>query len=203
MKCGELRRLTVVLLLSAATMVLAAPPAMAHAELIESDPAQGATLATVPTQVRLTFNEPVSPAPNLLEIIGPGNATWTVGTPAVAGAVITIPVTPTGPAGPVTLAYRVVSSDGDPVTGSFRFTLAATPVTTTTVPPTTTTTTTTTVTPEPTTTTAAPTGNTAEPADDDGGGVPAWVWIVGAAVVVAVGAGIAVSASRRRTNSTR
>lgn len=194
MKCGELRRLTVVLLLSAATMVLAAPPAMAHAELIESDPAHGATLATVPTQVRLTFNEPVSPAPNPLEIIGPGDATWTIGTPAVAGAVITIPVTPTGPAGPVTLAYRVVSSDGDPVTGSVRFTLAAAPVTTT-VPPTTTTTTNT---PEPTTTTAAPTGNTAEPADDDGGGVPAWVWIVGAAVVVAVGAGIAVSASRRR-----
>ena len=183
------RRLATTTLLTAMTIVLTATPAMAHAELIASDPADGASLGTAPTQVRLTFNEPVTPAPDVVEIVGPDNTTWTVGTPAVAGEVITAPVQASGPAGAYTLTYRVVSSDGDPVTGSLRFTLTA-PATTT--PPPTTTTTTTTTTPP-----AEPTEATAAEGDGDDG-VPVWVWIAGAVVLVGVGTAVALRAGRAK-----
>lgn len=174
----RIRQWATTALLTAATVLLTATPAMAHAELIASDPAEGASVAAAPAQVRLTFNEPVTPAPNVLEVVGPGNATWTIGAPTVAGAVVTVPVQANGPTGAYTMVYRVVSGDGDAVTGNVTFTLAAAATTTTTPPPTTTTTTAAQPSPSPAAESA--------PADDDGG-VPIWVWIVGAVVLVAVG----------------
>ena len=122
------RRLAAALLLSGITLAAGAAPAgahAAHAELIASTPAEGASLATAPARVELTFNEPVTLRENPLEVIGPGNVTWQVGTPQVAGAVVSAPVTPGGPAGPYNLVYRVVSDDGDVVSGSVEFTLTA------------------------------------------------------------------------------
>lgn len=170
----RIRRLGVTLVLSGLTLLGTATPASAHAELIASNPAEGASLATAPTQIELTFNQVVGLGDNPVEITGPGNATWTVQPPSVSGAVVTAPVVATGPAGAYTLAYRVVSQDGDQVNGSVRFTMTTAATTTTT----TTTATTTTAPP-------SPTQNTADPAPDDPDGVPAWVWIAGAVVLVA------------------
>ncbi len=168
----NVRRIATVALLSGMALVVTATPAFAHARLIASDPAENAAVAAPPQQISLTFNEPVTPVENGITVTGPEGAAWTVGVPSVAGAVITIPVQPAGPAGPYTLSYRVTSSDGDPVTGDVPFTLA--------VAATTTTTTTTTAT-EPTTSTPP---DAAPPAEDDSG-LPVWVWIVGGIVVVA------------------
>lgn len=181
------RQAVTAILLTASTLVLTATPAMAHAELIDSDPADGASVATAPARVRLTFNEPVTPAPNVVEIVGPDGVAWTVGTPTISGAVVTAPVQANGPAGAYTLTYRVVSGDGDEVTGDVAFTLT-TPATTT-PPPTTTTTTTTT-----TAATTTPATSASPPGDD--GGVPAWVWIAGAAVLAAAGVGIGLRMNR-------
>lgn len=180
------RQAVTAILFTASTLVLTATPAMAHAELIDSDPADGASVATAPAQVRLTFDEPVTPAPNVVEIVGPDNTTWTVGKPTISGAVITAPVQANGPAGAYTLTYRVVSGDGDEVTGDVAFTLT-TPATTTPPPTTTTTTTSATTTPATSATTSG-----------DDGGVPAWVWIAGAAVLAAAGLGVALRTSRAR-----
>jgi methionine-rich copper-binding protein CopC len=117
------RRLTAALLLSGVALVASATPAFAHAELIASTPAERASLATAPARIELTFNQPVSLAENPLEVVGPGNVTWQVGTPTVTGAVVSAPVTANGPAGPYTLAYRVISDDGDTVSGSVPFTM--------------------------------------------------------------------------------
>jgi len=122
------RRLATTLLLSGIVLAAGAAPALAHAELahaelIASTPAEGASLAAAPNQVELTFNEPVTLRENPLEVVGPGNVTWQLGTPRVAGAVVSVPVTPSGPAGQYTLAYHVVSDDGDAVSGSVTFTL--------------------------------------------------------------------------------
>src|SRR5918996_2557164 len=41
-------------------LAAAAPPAIAHAVLVEAVPADGASLANAPDSLRLRFNEPVS-----------------------------------------------------------------------------------------------------------------------------------------------
>ena len=46
-------------LVALALVVLGAAPASAHAELIDTDPAEGSVVETAPATVTLTFNEPV------------------------------------------------------------------------------------------------------------------------------------------------
>jgi len=186
----NLRRLATVLLLSGVTVVATATPAFAHAELTGSSPAQNASLAEAPQQVQLTFSEAVTLPDNPVTVAGPGGASWTAGTASIAGAVVTVPVTPSGPAGAYTLTYNVVSDDGDPITGTVQFTLtAAVPGATGS---------TSTPTSEPTTSDSPPT--TATPAaastSDSGGGVPVWVWIVAAVVVVIGGLALALRLGR-------
>ncbi|MBB6380405.1 methionine-rich copper-binding protein CopC [Pseudonocardia eucalypti] len=118
-----IRRAVLVVALALLTVLGVATPAWAHAKLQSSSPAQGASLSAAPTQVTLTFGESVRPARNPITVTGPGGAAWTVGPATVAGPVVSAPVTPAGPAGAYVLTYRVVSDDGDPVTGAVRFTL--------------------------------------------------------------------------------
>lgn len=119
-----MRRLVTVVLLG---FVVVTVPAAAHAELIASTPAANASLTAPPSRLELTFDEPVTLPENPLEVIGPGNVTWRVGEATIAGAVVSAPVTASGPAGAYTLVYHVVSDDGDPVSGSVRFTMTAGP----------------------------------------------------------------------------
>lgn len=154
-----MRRLATVVLLGLAVSTGTAFTA-AHAQLVASTPAANATLTAAPARVELMFDEPVTLPENPLEVVGPGNATWRVGKATIAGAVVSVPVTASGPAGAYTVVYRVVSDDGDPVSGSVRFTLtgaAAQPTTTPTRTP-------------PTTT---------------GGGTLLWVWLAAGAVLLA------------------
>jgi methionine-rich copper-binding protein CopC len=156
-------------------LVVLAGPASAHTELESSSPAEGATLGAAPTEVRLTFGEPVTLPPEAVKVTGRDGTAWTVGTPAVAGAVVTAPVTPSGPAQAYTLTWKVIAKDGDNLTGTLHFTLAAaassgaaaaTPV------------------PEQA---QAPTAPTAV----DTSGIPGWIWVVvgvvGLLAVIVVG----------------
>jgi copper resistance protein C len=182
-----IRRLLTVSVLSGLVLVGAAAPAFAHAELTASNPAKGASLATAPTEVSLTFDEPVTLGQNPIAVTGPGGASWFVGKPTIAGPVITVPVHASGPAGAYTLTYRVIADDGDDVTGSVAFTMtaAAGPVSTSKTPPT-------------TTDALSSSAENASATTDDDTGLPVWVWIVIAVVVVIGGAAIAFRASRSR-----
>lgn len=192
----NLRRLATVLLLSGVAVVATATPAFAHAELTASSPAQNASLAEAPQQVQLTFSEAVTLPDNPVTVAGPDGASWTAGPASIAGAVVTVPVTPSGPAGAYTLTYNVISDDGDAISGTVQFTLTAA------VPGATSTTATATSEPPPTTsppTTAAP---AASSTNDSGGGIPVWVWIVGAVVVVVGGLLLALRLGRpKRSDS--
>src|SRR5690349_21207211 len=182
------RRIAAALLLAFVALGPTALPAFAHTELKSSNPAKGAALPAPPQQVELTFTEAVTAPADAITVTGPDGAKWTVGPATVSGAVVTAPVTPAGPAGAYVFTWKVVSDDGDPVTGTIDFTLSAPAATTTTVPTT-------------TTTTAAATPSVAPAAQSEtGGGIPAWVWIVIAAVVLA-GIGVAVALRRRRAAS--
>jgi len=179
----NLRRLGAALLLSGLALAGTATPAFAHAELLSSDPAAGASLPAAPKQIQLTFSEAVGLPADPITVTGPDGSTWKVGTVSAAGAVITAPVVATGPAGEYVLDYKVISDDGDEIGDKVRFTLATPAAPTTSAAPTTTTTTA----PTTTTTSAAAPAAADKPADD-GGGVPVWVWIVGAVVLVGAGA---------------
>jgi methionine-rich copper-binding protein CopC len=186
------RRILLGSLLAAVTVLATATPALAHTGLKSSDPADGASVATAPTRVSLTFEEAVGIPDQPISIVGPGGTAWQVGKASVDGATVTAPVTATGPAGAYTLSYSIIADDGDAVTGKVAFTLttAATPTTTAAAPTTTAT---------ATTAAAAPVAAPAAPAAD--GGVPGWVWIVLVVVVLAVIGGFVVARSRRSSDS--
>lgn len=156
------------------TMVGLATPAFAHNTLIASDPADEATVQESPATVELTFDQPVQKGEDLntIAITGPDDTSWSTGPVEVASNVVTASVDPLGPAGDYRIGYRILSADGHPVSGELTFTLATagdgTPV------------------PADQQTDTTSSGST-----DDGGGLPIWVWILGAAVLL--GAGLTVA----------
>ena len=114
------------LLLGVLSSIIMATAAEAHAELLSSNPKDGAVLAKAPTQVVLTFSEPVSTSFATVTVTGPSGPA-TRGKATVKGAVVTQALNPGLANGAYTLAYRVVSDDGHPVSDTATFTVAATP----------------------------------------------------------------------------
>jgi methionine-rich copper-binding protein CopC len=171
----------VVMLVSAAALVLGTAPAWAHSRLESSDPASGSSIASGPRQVSLTFNEPLQPGFTVITVIGPDGNDYHSGDPAEVDDTVSVSVLPLGPAGTYKIGYRVVSADGHPVSGNIPFTL-------TTAGP---------GSPKA----APPIGSAAQPpsgeaAASSDGGAPVWPWIVGAVVVVGLGVGAALRMGR-------
>ncbi len=111
--------------LAAVALLAVAAPAAAHDVLIGSDPADGASLASAPSQVALQFNSNPQPGFATVAVIGPDGSAWQTGEPRVEGANVTAGLRPLGPAGRYEVRYRVVSSDGHPIEGVVAFTLIA------------------------------------------------------------------------------
>lgn len=164
------------------TFLLSSAPAYAHARLIDSNPADGASVATAPDRVSLTFNERMQQEFTTITVIGPDGGQWQTGEIVVDGPTITAMVRPLGPAGQYQIGYRVVSDDGHPVQGSVSFTLTA--------PGPGAEASTSASTPAP----ATPESPQARP--DSGGGTPVWPWVAGAVVLVAGGVVVALRLGR-------
>jgi methionine-rich copper-binding protein CopC len=113
-------------LYAGAALVLGAGPASAHAELLSSDPADGATLASAPTRIRLTFGEDINPQFVQVALTTHGTVV-TLAKPVVKGPVITAAIEGTMAGGDYILAFRVVSQDGHPISETVRFTLSGPP----------------------------------------------------------------------------
>lgn len=168
-----MRRVVSLLLTSlvAGVVVLGtAGTASAHNTLISSDPRDGAQLEAGPAAITLTFDQPVQAGEkfNTLTVTGPEGTRWEAdGEPTVEDNSVVFAVRPLGPAAEYTVGYRVLSADGHPVTGSLKFTLtkagSGAPAAT-----------------------AAATPDSSTPGGS--GGVPIWVWI--AAAVVLLGGGV-------------
>jgi len=115
--------------LTAGLATLTAGPAAAHDRLLSSDPADGAQLDTPPAAITLTFStEPLGIEPQVVV----SDSTGTVvaqGAPAIEGSTATFAIDPAVALGGDTysVAWRVVSSDGHPIEGTFAFTVAAQP----------------------------------------------------------------------------
>lgn len=156
-----------------------ASPASAHNYLVDSSPKEGQSLDEGPKTIELTFNDAVQGGQdvNQVAVLGPDDADghWEAGKAEVNGPVVTVPVRELGAAGVYTVGYRILSADGHPVSGSLTFRLtndgggqpgpAIAPLSV---------------------------GDTGAVRRDDGagsggGGLPIWVWIAGAAVLLGGG----------------
>ncbi|WP_240489879.1 copper resistance CopC family protein [Actinomadura atramentaria] len=163
------RRVGAAVLATGAAFALAvpatAPPASAHTTLRSSDPAAGATVGD-PGQITLTYADAVM-VPQVV-VTGPGGARVGVGAAHAVDNTVTQAVKTGLPGGVYTVGWRVVATDGHPITGSYTFTVsgaAGAPA-------------------------AAPSAS-AEPAKEKTNSA-GWLWVGLAAVVVAaIGGGVA------------
>ncbi|MYT26909.1 transporter, partial [Streptomyces sp. SID7760] len=121
------RRSSALLVLVASLFALllgGAGPAFAHAGLSGSDPADGAVLKAGPQYVTLTFTESVGFSDDSLRVLSPKNERVNPRPAQHAdGKDNTARVELSGglPKGSYTVAWRVVSADGHPISGAFVF----------------------------------------------------------------------------------
>ncbi|MFD6878589.1 MULTISPECIES: copper resistance CopC/CopD family protein [unclassified Streptomyces] len=101
-----------------------AGPASAHASLSGSDPADGVVLKTAPRQVTLTFTESVSFSDDSVRVLSPDNERANPRPAQHADGkdnTARVELSDTLPQGTYTVAWRVVSADGHPISGAFVF----------------------------------------------------------------------------------
>lgn len=111
-------------LLALLTALFTAAPASAHDVITGSDPADGATLSTAPVRVSVTFDETPNSGFSTLTVVGPDGTQYQQGATTTDDRVASVAVGRLPAAGVYEIGYRIVSSDGHPVTGSVSFTLA-------------------------------------------------------------------------------
>ena len=98
-------------------------PAAAHNALLSTTPADGATVASMPTSVVLHFDLPSGRLGTSIAVLGP-SGDIAAGDPQLVDGDVRQAVDPGSPAGRYTVNWRVVSADGHPVQGSFSFSTA-------------------------------------------------------------------------------
>ncbi|WP_407657574.1 copper resistance CopC family protein [Kribbella turkmenica] len=118
-----------VLLTSLLALAVCTGPASAHAKLESMTPADGSSMAAPPTQVVLTFSEPVAGNGTRVQVKSPSGKNVATGDVQVLDKKVTQPVGAMVEAGRYQVDARVVSADGHPITvaGSFTVTHAGHP----------------------------------------------------------------------------
>jgi methionine-rich copper-binding protein CopC len=112
--------------LAAFGLILLAPaPAFAHDALEGSAPTSGATVASVPAEVRLDFSETPLGVGAEIRVTDPSGTNWSDGSPEVVDRSVHQKLRAGAPAGAYTVVWRVVSSDSHPIEGTFAFTATA------------------------------------------------------------------------------
>ena len=186
--------------LALATTIAFAPAASAHDELTSTTPKNGATVTSAPSSLELTFAEKPLAVGNQISVKAPNGST-SKATPKVDGSTVSAPFAGHGD-GAYTVTWRVVSSDGHPISGSYTFTLKG--GTASTAAPSSAASSSggaASLSPRATATTTfdSPAPSPAAEAHQDADGSAAWSVIAAVAgVVVVVGIGVALMARRRR-----
>lgn len=116
-----------------ATTGLLAAPASAHAALIGTDPANGSVLAQAPDEVRLTFNEPVRLVRDPVRLYDAAGVE-SPATAEVQGDIVVVDLPDQVAEGTHVLGWRVISTDGHPLSGNVTFSVGAPSVDTVAVP---------------------------------------------------------------------
>lgn len=112
----------------AALIAVPAAPSAAHDALVSSTPASGETVTASPPSVALTFSAEIladTPSAIIVEVTDPAGTVVSEGDAAVDGATVTQAVTAGLPDGDYTVTWRVVSSDGHPISSDLHFFVAS------------------------------------------------------------------------------
>ncbi|QZN87053.1 copper resistance protein CopC [Cellulomonas sp. C5510] len=115
-------RLAIAAVLALGLAAAGAGAAWAHSGLIETDPADGASVEVAPVQVVLTFNEAPQPLGTLVQVLGPDGADISDGQAVITDTQIAQPLAEVRPTGTYTVQWRMTSADGHPLSGQFAFT---------------------------------------------------------------------------------
>lgn len=168
-----MKRALIACLIAGAAVLVTAAPAAAHNALISSDPKDKTSLEAGPSSVTLTFDQEVQGGQgiNTISVVDANGGHYEVaGDPTIKDNAVSAQVNALGKAGQYKIGYRILSADGHPVSGELTFTLTKDGTGTPTTP-------------------ANP--DTASSGDGSSDGLPIWVWIVGA--VVLLGGGVFVA----------
>jgi copper transport protein len=125
------RRAAFVAVLALLALLTWQAPAQAHAALVKSTPAAGTVVPDPPTEVVLTFSEPISPVNDKIRVLGPDGDRADTGKPEANGTVLTIKLKENLARGTYLVSFRIISADSHPVPGGFTFSFgepSATPV---------------------------------------------------------------------------
>ena len=183
------RLVTAAFIAAAAAVISTGSPALAHNSLTKALPAKNATVAESPAKVELSFLQKVDATKLTIEVTDAQQQKVPSDGPEADGKKGVLTLTGTLANGTYTVAYSVVSEDGHPVKGSYKFTVDAP------VPPS--------ASPSATPTLETPaeppaspeTVTAADTSDDDGPGAGLIIAIIAAVAVIAAGA---IFVARRR-----
>jgi methionine-rich copper-binding protein CopC len=112
-------------LILAAALLGAVAPASAHDAAESTSPAAGATVAMPPDTVSVTFNRNPLALGSQIVVADAAGTNWADGAVEIVDNVAAQKLKSGAPAGLYTVTWRVASSDGHPIEGSFTFTAAA------------------------------------------------------------------------------
>ncbi|MCP2244778.1 copper resistance CopC family protein [Lentzea aerocolonigenes] len=164
-----MKRALIACLIAGAAVLVTAAPAAAHNALISSDPKDKSSLEAGPSTVTLTFDQDVQGGQgiNTISVVDAGGGHYEVaGDPTIKDNAVSAKVNALGKAGEYKIGYRILSADGHPVSGELTFTLTKDGTGTPTTPA---------------------SANTATGDSGSSDGLPVWVWIVGAVVLLGGG----------------
>jgi copper transport protein len=116
----NLRKVLLVTALAATALVVAASPAAAHADLLETNPSPGEVLTEPPDAITLTFTEPVETTARSVRVYGTDEQRVDDGEINVVGNTVRVPM-PELDEGAYAVTWRVTSTDAHPIEGAFTF----------------------------------------------------------------------------------
>lgn len=104
-----------------AVLVAAPSPASAHDVLISAVPEDEQVLRSAPEEIVLTFSGKVMDVSTAVMVLDPEAETVSTSAPLVDGHEVSVDVLDELPVGGYAVRWRVVSSDGHPISGTFTF----------------------------------------------------------------------------------
>lgn len=111
----------IVAVVATTTLLTVAVPANAHDQIASASPAEGESLETAPTEVRIEYTDTLLPQSYVLNVTDADGVDVTDGEVSLNGRVMTRALQSDLPIGQYTVVWRVVSADGHPIFDKYQF----------------------------------------------------------------------------------
>jgi len=119
------KSLLLAVLLCLGLTLATASAAFAHDELVSSNPRNNERFSSAPSSVSLRFSAPLLKIGHEIRVVDAASTNWVQGEAVLARETLTQPLSPDLPPGEYQVRWRVVSSDGHPINGSYSFLVGA------------------------------------------------------------------------------